>query len=211
MRGAVIAETPSESAVESSLQRSRGERVDDDRSSGATPPSGTQRGLVRYGLSVNRRSTPEEGITLSAPKRTWAWQLVAAASLFALGILVLTTDDGLETWFGWLCLCVGCINTAQAWWFGTLRLSMTSDAVTVRGLRRRTIAWQDVRTIEERRRFWMSSRAVEIAPKTGKPITALVKTSRHDDTFTQNHRLLEQWWHTQTSASADCSPAPTPR
>ena len=113
-------------------------------------------------------------------------------------------------WFGWLCLCLGCASTARAWRLGTLRVEMTSDAVTVRGLRRRTIAWQDIRTIEERRRSWLSDRVVEIAPNTGKPITALVKASWLDDTFERDQRLLERWWHTRTSASADGSPAPPP-
>src|SRR5665811_1469530 len=121
-----------------------------------------------------RRSARERGPTLSAPASTWAWLLVLAATQFWLGVLALTPDGRMGAWFGWLFLCLGCASTARAWKLGTLRVEMTSDAVTVRGLRRRTIAWQDIRTIEERRRSWLSDRVVEIAPNTGKPITALV-------------------------------------
>lgn len=159
-----------------------------------------------------RRSARERGTTLSAPASTWAWLLVLAATQFWLGVSALTPDSRMGAWFGWLCLCLGCASAARAWKLGTLRVHMTPGAVTVRGLRRRTIAWQDIRTIEERRRSWLSDRIVEIAPKTGKPITALVKASWLDDTFERDHRLLEQWWHTRTSASADGSPvSPPPR
>ena len=157
-----------------------------------------------------RRSARERGTTLSAPASTWACLLVLAATQFWLGVSALAPDGRMGAWFGWLCLCLGCASTARAWKLGTLRVDLTSDAVTVRGLRRRTIAWQDIRTIEERRRSWLSDRVVEIAPNTGKPITALVKASWLDDTFERDHRLLEQWWHTRTSASADGSPVSSP-
>src|SRR5665647_2434737 len=92
-----------------------------------------------------RRSARERGITLSAPASTWASLLVLAATQFWLGVLALAPDGRMGAWFGWLCLCLGCASTARAWKLGMLRVSMTSDAVTVRGLRRRTIAWQDIR------------------------------------------------------------------
>ena len=156
-----------------------------------------------------RRSARERGITLSAPAWTWAWLLVLAATQFWLGVLALTPDGRMGTWFGWLCLCLGCASTARAWKLGTLRVDMTSHAVTVRGLRRRTIAWQDIRTIEERR-SWLYGRVVEIAPKTGKLITALVSASWLDDTFERDHRLLEQRWRAWTSVEADRSPVSSP-
>ena len=158
-----------------------------------------------------RRTAREQGITLSAPAWTWATLLVLAAAQFWLGVSALTGGP-MEPWFGWLCLCLGCASTARAWRLGRLRVYMTSDAVTVRGgLRRRTIAWQDIRTIEERRRSWLSDRVVEIAPNTGKPITALVKASWLDDTFERDRRDLERRWRARTSASADGSPVPPHR
>ena len=108
-----------------------------------------------------RRSARERGITLSAPASTWASLLVLAATQFWLGVLALAPDGRMGAWFGWLCLCLGCASTARAWKIGTLRVHMTPGAVTVRGLRRRTIAWQDIRTIEERR-SWLHGRVVEI-------------------------------------------------
>ena len=160
--------------------------------------------------AMAQRTARERGITLSVPARGWAWLLVLAAAQFWLGVSALT-GGRMGALFGWLFVCLGCASTARAWRLGRLRVYMTSDAVTVRGgLRRRTIAWQDIRTIEERRRSWLSDRVVEIAPNTGKPITALVKASWLDDTFERDHRLLEQWWHTRTSASADGSPVSSP-
>ena len=156
-----------------------------------------------------RRSARERGITLSAPASTWASLLVLAATQFWLGVLALAPDGRMGAWFVWLCLCLGCASTARAWKIGTLRVHMTPGAVTVRGLRRRTIAWQDIRTIEERR-SWLHGRVVEIAPKTGKPITALVKASWLDDTFERDRRDLEQRWRAWTSASADGSPVSSP-
>src|SRR5665648_1115306 len=87
--------------------------------------------------------------------------------------------------------------------------SAASDVYKRQGLRRRTIAWQDIRTIEERR-SWLHGRVVEIAPNTGKPITALVKASWLDDTFERDRRDLEQRWRAWTSASADGSPVSSP-
>src|SRR5665648_665590 len=98
-----------------------------------------------------QRTARERGTTLSAPASTWAWLLVFAATQCLLGVFALT-GCLMGPCFGWLFLCLGGASTARAWKLGTLRVDMTSDAVTVRGLRRRTIAWQDIRTIEERRR-----------------------------------------------------------
>ena len=152
------------------------------------------------------RPARERGITLSAPASTWAWLLVLAATQFWLGVSALT-GGRMGALFGWLFVCLGCASTARAWRLGTLRVHMTPDAVTVRGLRRRTIAWQDIRTIEERR-SWLYGRVVEIAPKTGKPINALVKTSWLDDTFERDRRDLERRWRAWTSVEADRSPVP---
>ena len=156
-----------------------------------------------------RRTARERGITLSVPARGWAWLLVLAAAQFWLGVSALM-GSRMEPWFGWLFLCVGCASTARAWRLGTLRVYVTPDAVTVRGLRRRTIAWQDIRTIEERR-SWLYGRVVEIAPTTGKPLTALVSTSWLDDTFERDRRDLERRWRARTSIEADRSPVPPPQ
>ena len=156
-----------------------------------------------------RRSARERGVTLSAPAWTWALLLVLAATQFWLGVSALTGGP-MEPWLGWVFLFIGCASTAQAWKLGTLRVHMTPDAVTVRGLRRRTIAWQDIRTIDERR-SWLHGQVVEIAPKTGKPIAALVKASWLDDTYERDRRDLEQRWRARTSVEADGSPAPPHR
>jgi len=155
-----------------------------------------------------RRRARERGITLSVPAGAWAWLLVLAATQFWLGVSALT-GGRMGPWFGWLFLCVGCASAAQAWKLGTLRVHMTPDAVTVRGIRRRTIAWQDIRTIEQRR-SWLYGRVVEITPKTGKPVTALVRASWLDDTFERDRRDLEQRWRTRTSSEADRSPVSSP-
>jgi len=153
-----------------------------------------------------RRSARERGIPLSVPSWSWVPPLVVAATQFWLGVSALTGGLLRPWWVGWLFLLVGFASTAQAWKLGTLRVYATPEAVTVRGgLRRRTVAWQDIRAIEKRR-SWLNGRVVEIAPKTGKPVTALVRGSWLNDTFEREHRELERRWRTRTSAEADSSP-----
>lgn len=152
-----------------------------------------------------RRSARVRGLTFSVPAGGWGWPLVVAATQVWLGVSGLT-GGRMGPWFGWLFLCVGCASAAQALRLATLRVHVTPDAVTVRGLRRRTIAWQDIRAIEERR-SWLDGRVVEITPTTGKPVTALVKASWLDDTFERNRRDLELRWRARIGAETDRSPA----
>lgn len=134
--------------------------------------------------------------TLAAPVSMWATLLVLAATQFWLGAYFANRDAlPIDVWLGWLFLILGCSSTAQAWELGTRRVELMPDAViAVRGLRRRSIAWQDIQAIGRRRRRWLGGQAVVITPRVGKPVIALVPGSWLNRTFERDHgRLVQEW------------------
>src|SRR5690606_35462892 len=130
----------------------------------------------------------EIGTPLAVPTWTWALLIVLAPIDFYLGWLWLGPGIGPRPWIGIASLVLGCFSLVRAWWLATLRAYVTSEGVVVGRRRRRTIPWQDVRAIEEQRRFWLADLVVVVIPVVGEPATVMTKATWRNESYDWHRR-----------------------
>jgi len=144
-----------------------------------------------------KRAAPGAVLRIRTPVRDWGMVLGTGLLQLALGAYWAWrgNDSGLGTWFAWLWLGLGCLSVTQSLWLRTAGVDLTRDEAILRGFRRRTIAWRDVRAVVRGRR--LGTWVVELVPVTGRPVMLRATTSWWGFglvAFERDFRRIDGWW-----------------
>lgn len=139
-----------------------------------------------------------EAVKIRTPRRDWIGFLVAGGIWLVNGGISLALDTVLtlgRPWNGTLGLAIGCLLVAEALWIRTLGVDLTQESANVRGIRRRSVPWQEVQAVVHRR--WAGTWCVRLIVESGKPVTLRAPTTWLGIGAAEYERDFDrigQWW-----------------
>ena len=139
-----------------------------------------------------QQGAAEADVKIRTVRRVWmplfvfgGFWLVLAAVEMAAGQPALTLQ--------WVVL--GVVVIAEAFWIRTFGVDLTRESAMVRGLRRRSVLWQEVQAVVRHRRLegWV----VRLILDSGRPVTLRAPTSLWglgEAEYERDVQRIEQWW-----------------
>lgn len=152
-------------------------------------------------------------VRIRTAPRDWAVLLIPAALQLGLAVFWATTVGGQWWPIALIWLVAACVYVAEASWIRTFGVVLTPHIAHVRGVRRRSVPWQDVQAVIRHRRA--GTWCVQLIVDSGRPVTLRAPTTywgigraQYDRDF---HRI-GQWWlsHRGQSWSPTRPEAPRP-
>ena len=89
------------------------------------------------------QGTAEADVRIRTPIRDWMWMFVFGLFWFALAAFEMTSDMSWSAQH----LVVGSVFVGQALWIRTFGVDLTAESAHIRGLRQRSIPWQQVQAV----------------------------------------------------------------
>jgi len=160
------------------------------------------------------QSPAETTLMFRAPRRDRiGWWVVAGLNLVVAALLA----TGEMTWLALCWLVIACAFASEALWFGICVVELTPDSANLRGLRRRSVPWQDVQAVVRHRR--LGACTVRLVLESGKPAMLRVPTSTWGlggEDYERDFHRIEQWWlahrgRSWRSVRPETPPLPVPR
>ncbi len=134
----------------------------------------------------------QANVTIPTSGCDWVWIAAFGGSMFASGAP--------DLWFGqrWPALgrlVLGSVMVAEGLWIRTFGVDLRPQSANVRGLRRRSIPWQDVQAVihHSRQGTW----GVRLILERGKPVTLRAPTTGWGfgaADYERDFHRIGQWW-----------------
>lgn len=127
----------------------------------------------------------------------WTWVLVGAGLELAFATFFFVTPAAFSpfSWYAWFWLAMSGLSAAEALWLRTLGVDLTRESAIVRGVRRRTVPWQEVQGVVRQRR--LGTWVVQLIPESGRPVTLRAPTTFWGlgvAEYERDYHRIGQWW-----------------
>lgn len=150
----------------------------------------------------------EADIKIRVSGRIWVSPIVIGGVCFVIaGIFLAAAPDPFDLsivlhWSGWENAAVGCLWVAVGLWLRTFGVDLTPESAKLRGLRRRSIPWQDVQAVVHHRR--LDTWGVRLILESGRPVMLRAPTTWWGigtAEYERDFERLGQWWLAHRGAS----------